>query len=124
MMHRLNWPGRSRGTITLAAALAQKDEIVHHDLGHLALLPILLPLPRLELPFNVTLVTLAQILLCDSGGSSTEGDSMPLSPLLLLSILVLPLFLGREVDIRDRSSVAERLDFRGLGLADQGGILY
>src|SRR5690606_8697030 len=88
-------------------AAAEHHELVRHDLRGVAIIAVaVLPFPRPQLPLDVALRPLPQILRRDLGEPTEHHYVMKLRPLLALSrFLVLPCLARRDPKIRHRAAV-------------------
>src|SRR5262249_5617675 len=103
-----------------AAAIARavehgqlRIEVLQHHLGGVFVLArLVLPFARLQLPLEINLRPLLQILLGDPAKSLIEDDNaVPLRALAALAgCLVAPSFRGRHAQIRDRAAVLRTPD--------------
>src|SRR5262249_12790344 len=82
------------------------------------------PAPRLEPPLDVKLLALGQVLLTDLGRFAPHDDTVPFGPLLLLTVLVRPRFVGGEADVAHRLP-AGRVAKLGVGpeVADENDLV-
>src|SRR5690606_32283046 len=100
--------------ITAAGALAAafpasvehgqgRVEALQHDLGRVLVLPVLFPLPGLQLALDINLGTLAQVILRHLGQTFAENHhTVPLGALARLArIAVAPAFRCRDAQIDD-----------------------
>src|SRR5262245_40192706 len=99
--------GRDRGFHSalraLAATTAQHLGVLRHDLGRIALLPLLiLPLTGADAALDVDLAALGEVLADDLGLPSPHHHAVPLGGFLLLAALVGPLLGGGDAEVRDR----------------------
>src|SRR5215831_3588654 len=88
-------------------------EVLQHHLGGVFVLArLVLPFARLQLPLEINLRPLLQILLGDPAKSLIEDDhAVPLRALAALAgCLVAPSFRGRHAQIRDRAAVLRAPD--------------
>src|SRR5690606_9451496 len=85
---------------------AEHHELVRHDLRGVAIIAVaVLPFPRPQLPLDVALRPLPQILRRDLGEPTEERHAVPLRPLLLVAcLLVLPCLARRDTKIRHRAA--------------------
>src|SRR5690606_16051648 len=85
---------------------AEHHELVRHDLRGVAIIAVaVLPFPRPQLPLDVALRSLPQILRRDLGEPTEERHAVPLRPLLLVAcLLVLPCLARRDTKIRHRAA--------------------
>src|SRR6185295_3703178 len=85
------------------AATAEHLDVLRHDLGGVALLPLLvLPLTRADAAFDIHLTAFREVLADDLGLLAPHHHPMPLGGFLLLAVLVGPLLGGGNAEVRDR----------------------
>src|SRR5688572_6016158 len=95
----------------------RRVEALQHDFGGIFLNALLVgPFARLQLPFEVNLRALLQILLGDLGETLVEDyDAVPLGLFLALAgRLVAPAFRRRDAHVHDRAAVLHAPDLRVL----------
>src|SRR5690606_28523095 len=92
---------------------AEHHELVRHDLRGVAVIAVaVLPFPRPQLPLDVALRPLPQILRRDLGEPAEHHYVMKLRALLPLTRLtVLPRFVRRDPNIRHRTAVRHGAGF-------------
>src|SRR5690606_11762924 len=92
---------------------AEHHELVRHDLRGVAIIAVaVLPFPRPQLPLDVALRPLPQILRRDLGDPAEERHAVPLRPLLPVACLLVPPCLARrDPNIRHRTAVRHGAGF-------------
>ena len=124
-LRRRGWPVRVslRGT----AAPAEHLQLVHDNLGAVAVVSVaVLPLAGAQPSLHVNRRAFAQVLTGDFGEPAEEGETVPLRALLLFAgVLVPPLFIGGETQIRDALARRHRAYLRVLAeVADQDDFVH
>mgnify|MGYP003347496025 CR=1 FL=1 len=76
------------------------------------LLSVLLPLPGLELAFNIDLTAFVEVLGAVLCLLAPDHDLVPLRPLLLVSRLVFPALICRNREVCDGLPIRQVLNFR------------
>src|SRR5579859_3851490 len=96
-----------------AAAAAQHLHLVHHDLGDVVLLAVLLVVAGAQAALDVDLLALAHVLADDLRQAVIEGELVPFGTFLLLAGgLVLPGLVGGRRKVDHRTAGGHVLDLR------------
>ena len=103
-----------RGAAGGIGATAEHLHFIGHDLGGVAILTVLiLPFTRLDLALEIGLGAFLEVLGSDLGQLAEHDDAVPFRAFLhFAGILVLPGFVGGDIDVDDRAAARGVLDFR------------